>query len=869
MEPVAAGPTTSGSRDTSGAIHPSQADESSAPRIAHTLTACIRCKQRKSRCDPGIPRCEPCKRSNSKCEYYDHTKETTISRTYILELREKIRQLGHELEELEDEADRAPDAEAMARGAGLIKFKETDESRFLGPSSGIAITRFVMDMAKQNTGSKSIKEVVNDNTAQQIKSVFDIESQKPTSKVFPMISSVAEPNLPPRELTNKLVDIFMAKGMHVRYVDIYIYIYIIYLYISTNAFTTAQYMVPILHEPTFRSDVDVILNGSQDPCQNFQLRLVIAISMQRVSAQYAGLADSYYLAALPYFDGCLAKMDISTLQCCALMALYSLLTPTRTAAYWVVGVAAKICQDLGISDEETITKGENGQTLSFLEIDMRRRLFWIITSMEYGLAHSLGRPNSFCVSHDHVNVNFFQTCDDRYITPGGVLPGAQPIMKKCIAIHFFKMRLLQAEIRRKLYLCKRPTPLDDRDPWFAQMLNKMDRWVELCPKNDEGSGFSQLWFQGRRNTMIVFMYRPSPQIPEPSLHAAQRCYDASVFNVKIQREQVATGSVDLTWIFTQSVFMALNTILWSLSYPEIRKEHPVEDVIAEIRLAMEILAISSERWPGVESALELYKSLISGCLKAYSTDESYVVHSPPSNRPSPDPGSEYATPPPMSHSPNTATVPSPMSQPRSTPNQLSSSPYDTTHSHASFETVRLHPGQPKFESTTPSPHTTMSTLSYDLTPSQQSNYTNGNGTSIDPNSRSPAQPFSSPEVNHLAQCDISPESRNHFDPSSFHNNFPSVLPGLHHWDPNYTTASTTASYLTFPSAAIEPMSWIGTIGDQYSQFYNQPYQSSLFRDRRLSYQEHEELMNTLGHDLPDVSQLVEESATFYSSSMIP
>lgn len=104
----------------------------------------------------------------------------------------------------------------MARGAGLIKFKETDESRFLGPSSGIAITRFVMDMAKQNTGSKSIKEVVNENTAQQIKSVFDIESQKPTSKVYPMISSVAEPDLPPRQLTNKLIDIFIAKGKHIR-----------------------------------------------------------------------------------------------------------------------------------------------------------------------------------------------------------------------------------------------------------------------------------------------------------------------------------------------------------------------------------------------------------------------------------------------------------------------------------------------------------------------------------------------------------------------------------------------------------------------------------------------------------------------------
>lgn len=256
----------------------------------------------------------------------------------------------------------------------------------------------------------------------------------------------------------------------------------------------AQYMLPTLHEPSFRLDVDNALKGSQDPRQNFQVRLVIAISMQKISTAYAGLADSYYLAALPFLDACIRRMDLSTLQCFALMAQYSLLTPTRTAAYWVVGAAAKLCQDLGLTNEATITKSFSGQPLDFLEIDMRRRLFWIITSMEYGLSHSLGRPSAFCVGHDHINVKFFQMADDRFITRHGLLSGNQPIMKKCIAIHFFKMRLLQAEIRRTLYLTARPAPVSDQDPWFEKMLEKMDDWVASCPKNDEGSGLSKVWY---------------------------------------------------------------------------------------------------------------------------------------------------------------------------------------------------------------------------------------------------------------------------------------------------------------------------------------------------------------------------------------
>lgn len=423
------------------------------------------CQQRKTRCDPGLPRCEPCERNNARCEYFDSTKNRTISRTYITSLQANVRRLQAELASIERGVVHEPDPEVMMRSAGRIKFSENDESRFLGPSSGIAITRLVMELAKQYTANKSIKEVVSDTTAREIKKKFDDESAKPTSKIYPLISSVAAPNLPTHDLMERLVDIYMAK---------------------------AQYMLPLLHEPSFRQDVRAVYQGSTEPTVNFQLRLVIAISMQRLDTQYAGLADSYYLAALPYLEAAIRKMDLSTLQCFALIAQYSLLTPTRTAAYWVVGLATRLCQELGLCEEKTI-KEYSGIRFNTLEIDMRRRLFWIITSMEYGLAHSLGRPSAFGVTVDHIDVQFFELCDDRFITPNGLLQGHHPIMKKCIAIHFLKMRLLQAEIRRMLYLKKRESPLNDQDPWFSYMQNKIDSWVTDCPKNDEGSGFSEIW----------------------------------------------------------------------------------------------------------------------------------------------------------------------------------------------------------------------------------------------------------------------------------------------------------------------------------------------------------------------------------------
>lgn len=246
-------------------------------------------------------------------------------------------------------------------------------------------------------------------------------------------------------------------------------------------------------EPSFLQAVEDVYQGSFNAFANFTLRIVIAISMQKLDTLYAGLADSYYLAALPYLEDAIRPMDLSTLQCFALIAQYSMVTPTRTASYWVVSMATKLCQELGITDEAGIMARTPGKKLDAIEIDMRRRLFWVITSMEFGLAHSLGRPSGFGTGPSDINVQFFATVDDRFIAESGIQPGSPPSIKKQLAIHFFKMRLHQAEIRRKLYLKKRSEPRDDKDQWFRETEERLKDWLASCPEQDEGSGLSRIW----------------------------------------------------------------------------------------------------------------------------------------------------------------------------------------------------------------------------------------------------------------------------------------------------------------------------------------------------------------------------------------
>lgn len=244
-------------------------------------------------------------------------------------------------------------------------------------------------------------------------------------------------------------------------------------------------------EPSFLQAVEDVYQGSSHAYKNFALRIVIAISMQKLDTLYAGLADSYYLAALPYLEGAVRPMKLETLQCFSFIVQYSVVTPTRTASHWVVGLATRLCQELRITDEAGITAEGAGEKLDVLQVDMRRRLFWVIKSMEFGLTHILGRPSGFGTGPDDINVQFFAAVDDGFITRSGVVSRGPPSVKKQIAIHFFKMRLHQAEIRRKLYLKKRPETQDDRDPWFREMDERLKIWLASCPKNDEGSGPSE------------------------------------------------------------------------------------------------------------------------------------------------------------------------------------------------------------------------------------------------------------------------------------------------------------------------------------------------------------------------------------------
>ena len=278
--------------------------------------------------------------------------------------------------------------------------------------------------------------------------------------------------------------------------------------------------------------------------------------------------------------------------------------------------------------------------------------------------------------------------------------------------------------------------------------------------------------------------------------------------------------------------MELNTLLWTLSYPMIRQQHPHPEVKRHIEAAMEGLTLASDRWPGVLSALQLYRSLIQGCLQAYRSETSYVVSSP----------STKASP--------------------SSTNELSPRSAYSPDSHTSFTeaSTASTPPNPQFGYIIDPPRSTPIASAPTSAPAptpghvaQQPTYSQ----SSSPHGSAHQQPqamFSSSSSS-MIPMDSSQTSLPPFSPAiqQWNNENPFGVPGV-----------------AWPGMANVPdeRSWLGSIGDEYSRYLHQSLFAAPQRQFSLSQQQQSELMATLESDqLPDMQPLLNDARTYYSSAL--
>ena len=101
------------------------------------------------------------------------------------------------------------------RPGGMIRLSASDETpRYLGPSSGIAMTRLLMEEAKRYTDSKRISDLIPEVRARRQARMQSIQMTGAASsgrKSYPMVSEGPAESLPANSVADKLVEIFIQK----------------------------------------------------------------------------------------------------------------------------------------------------------------------------------------------------------------------------------------------------------------------------------------------------------------------------------------------------------------------------------------------------------------------------------------------------------------------------------------------------------------------------------------------------------------------------------------------------------------------------------------------------------------------------------
>lgn len=157
--------------------------------------------------------------------------------------------------------------------------------------------------------------------------------------------------------------------------------------------------------------------------------------------------------------------------------------------------------------------------------------------------------------------------------------------------------------------------------------------------------------------MILFTYRPSPQIPQPSPEVTLRCYDSSVKAIQLQKKMYDEKSIDYTWVYIHQISNATLTLIWSLYSEDVRKLHPKEEFERNLDISLTLLTALAERWPGTEAAGDLFARLGQAALQSYSGDGEKNHPKPPSaagshsNAGSPPPSLSTSLSTPNRHSP--------------------------------------------------------------------------------------------------------------------------------------------------------------------------------------------------------------------------
>ncbi|KAG7693201.1 hypothetical protein KL915_004100 [Ogataea haglerorum] len=281
------------------------------------------------------------------------------------------------------------------------------------------------------------------------------------------------------------------------------------------------------------------------------------------------------------------ESKLKKLQITLLIAHYAFANPYAADIWYTVRECLRLCLDLGLHREVQM------ETSTMRDIDIRRRLFLVTTSMARHLSSVL--RIAFPIPDNLISVEKPATVDDSFITEKGIdLSGPQT---KAAALHFYQFRLYETEVHEVLWLNKELNI--DTEEWLDEMESKVEKWYL---KAEEFAKLNQLRFRLIcKASLQTRLRRRSPRITNPPRPSYVKLVNSLVLLIDEYLRDSRSGQVFYLLMgvyYIEEAAVNLADVIWTQG-DWILDFFTPDFLDSKLKGCIDLLLRFSERWPDI------------------------------------------------------------------------------------------------------------------------------------------------------------------------------------------------------------------------------------------------------------------------------
>ncbi|EXJ83581.1 hypothetical protein A1O1_07204 [Capronia coronata CBS 617.96] len=565
------------------------------------ITACIRCRRKKKRCDQKLPRCSLCELAGTECVNYDALTSRHVPRSYVRDLEERIALLESKLQEHHihdtdhETTSRSPTTSVTVPASHLAdsyppnRPRQNVEAHPPTPMNNTLDTTLAMALAQHGpTEEPALSDVLL--TELMRTKITPHGAERPDLE-----QGLQEKALSPDEFDTSPISMPTREGAQ---------------NLFRAYFNFANQSLPLLHEPTLVQKFELLSSTTRTVDLTeastdhklavffvFEVFAVALLLLQKYDPWRipTSMAERYHKTALKAINEAGLPSDVRGVQALLLIAQYSYHHPIEWATWKTVGTAMRLAVELGLHQEPPPS-----HKLDDLTLEDRRRTFWVAYSMDINISITLGLPSS--LSDGVIMAKVFSQENDENITSNGIVVADESTPKpKRVALHLLRYRQLQSEMRVVLYE-KPPAPLAyipvDLSVWQQQMCHRLQSWYNDTPRPEtlthrEHKNLEN--FEVTYYAALLYLYQPSLNIPTPSEQGLLALADAASNTIQLYRRFFTKHQLTIYWLAVETLFSAGTALMYAYV-----KSHSVQERITFRHLESLVRTCSSVLWGMVE-----------------------------------------------------------------------------------------------------------------------------------------------------------------------------------------------------------------------------------------------------------------------------